>query len=238
MSITIRKLSKFYGKTRALSEINLNIQTGESVGLVGLNGAGKTTLLKTIVGLIVNFDGEVLINDLAATKKEARTSTSFLPEDFSPPLYLTGYDFVSYMLRLSGGSLNQSEVDEFADTLELQGHALSQPIRTYSKGMRQKLGLLTAMLPNTDIIILDEPLSGLDPGARVVVKDALGMLRKKGKTIFFSSHILTDLEEIADRLVIIHEGRNIFEGKPEELRSYGGRTLEDAFLHVISSNRT
>lgn len=238
MSITIKRLSKFYGKTRALSEINLNIHTGESVGLVGLNGAGKTTLLKTIVGLIVNFDGEVLINDLAATKKEARTSTSFLPEDFSPPLYLTGYDFVSYMLRLSGGSLNQSEVDEFADTLELQGHALSQPIRTYSKGMRQKLGLLTAMLPNTDIIILDEPLSGLDPGARVVVKDALSMLRKKGKTIFFSSHILTDLEEIADRLVIIHEGRNIFEGKPEELRSYGGRTLEDAFLHVISSNRT
>jgi ABC-2 type transport system ATP-binding protein len=237
MSITIKRLSKFYGKTRALSEINLNIQTGESVGLVGLNGAGKTTLLKTIVGLIVNFDGEVLINDLAATKKEARTSTSFLPEDFSPPLYLTGYDFVSYMLRLSGGSLNQSEVDEFADTLELQGHALSQPIRTYSKGMRQKLGLLTAMLPNTDIIILDEPLSGLDPGARVVVKNALGTLRNKGKTIFFSSHILTDLEEIADRLVIIHEGRNIFEGKPEELRSYGGRTLEDAFLHVIRSNR-
>jgi ABC-2 type transport system ATP-binding protein len=237
MSITIKRLSKFYGKTRALSEINLNIQTGESVGLVGLNGAGKTTLLKTIVGLIVNFDGEVLINDLAVTDRKARTSTSFLPEDFSPPLYLTGYDFVSYMLRLSGGSLNQSEVDEFADTLELQVHVLSQPIRTYSKGMRQKLGLLTAMLPNADIIILDEPLSGLDPGARVVVKDALGTLRKKGKTLFFSSHILTDLEEIADRLVIIHEGRDIFEGKPEELRSYGGRTLEDAFLHVIRANQ-
>ena len=238
MSITIKKLSKFYGKTQALSEINLNIQTGESVGLVGLNGAGKTTLLKTIVGLIVNFDGEVLINDLAAMDREARLNTSFLPEDFSPPLYLTGYDFVSYMLRLSGGSLNQSEVDEFADTLELQVNVLSQPIRTYSKGMRQKLGLLTAMLPNTDIIILDEPLSGLDPGARVVVKDVLGTLRKKGKTIFFSSHILTDLEEIADRLVIIHEGKEIFDGKPEELRSYGGRSLEDAFLQVIRSNRT
>jgi ABC-2 type transport system ATP-binding protein len=238
MSITIKRLSKFYGKTQALSEINLNIRPGESVGLVGLNGAGKTTLLKTIVGLIINFDGQVLINDLAATEKEARTSTSFLPEDFSPPLYLTGYDFVSYMLRLSGVSLNQSEVDEFADALELQVNVLSQPIRTYSKGMRQKLGLLTAMLPDTDIIILDEPLSGLDPGARVVVKDALGKLRKKGKTLFFSSHILTDLEEIADRLVIIHEGREIFEGKPEELRSYGGRTLEDAFLQVIRSNRT
>jgi ABC-2 type transport system ATP-binding protein len=135
-------------------------------------------------------------------------------------------------------SLNQSEVDEFADALELQVNVLSQPIRTYSKGMRQKLGLLTAMLPDTEIIILDEPLSGLDPGARVVVKDALGTLRKKGKTLFFSSHILTDLEEIADRLVIIHEGKEIFDGKPEELRSYGGRTLEDAFLHVIRSNRT
>jgi ABC-2 type transport system ATP-binding protein len=238
MSITIKRLSKFYGKTQALSEINLNIRPGESVGLVGLNGAGKTTLLKTIVGLIINFDGQVLINDLAATEKEARTSTSFLPEDFSPPLYLTGYDFVSYMLRLSGVSLNQSEVDEFADALELQVNVLSQPIRTYSKGMRQKLGLLTAMLPDTDIIILDEPLSGLDPGARVVVKDALGKLRKKGKTLFFSSHILTDLEEIADRLVIIHEGKEIFDGKPEELRSYGERSLEDAFLQVIRSNRT
>ena len=163
---------------------------------------------------------------------------SFLPEDFSPPLYLTGYDFVSYMLRLCGGGLNQSEVDEFAETLELQVNVLSQPIRTYSKGMRQKLGLLTAMLPDTEIIILDEPLSGLDPGARVVVKDALGTLRKKGKTLFFSSHILTDLEEIADRLVIIHEGKEIFDGKPEELRSYGERSLEDAFLQVIRSNRT
>ncbi len=237
MSITIKKLSKFYGKTQALSEINLSIRTGESVGLVGLNGAGKTTLLKTIVGLIVNFDGEVLINDLAATEKEARTSTSFLPEDFSPPLYLTGYDFVSYMLRLYGGSLNKTAVDEFADALELQVDVLSQPIRTYSKGMRQKLGLLAAILPDTEIIILDEPLSGLDPGARVLVKDAFAMLRKKGKTLFFSSHILTDLEEIADRLVIVHEGREIFDGKPEELRSHGGRSLEDAFLHAIRANR-
>ena len=101
--------------------------------------------------------------------------------------------------------------------------------------MRQKLGLLAAMLPDTDIIILDEPLSGLDPGARAVVKDAFGTLRKRGKTLFFSSRILTDLEEIADRLIIIHEGGKLFDGKPEELRSYGGRTLEDAFLHAIRS---
>jgi ABC-2 type transport system ATP-binding protein len=238
MSITIKNLSKFYGKTEALSGINLNIRTGESVGLVGLNGAGKTTLLKIIVGLIINFDGDALINDLAATDRTARLRMSFLPEDFSPPLYLTGYDFVSYMLRLCGGGLNQSEVDEFAETLELQVNVLSQPIRTYSKGMRQKLGLLAAMLPDKEIIILDEPLSGLDPGARAVVKNAFSTLRKKGKTLFFSSHILTDLEEIADRLVIIHEGRDIFDGIPDELRSCGGRTLEDAFLQAIRSNRT
>ncbi len=238
MSITIKNLSKFYGKTEALSEINLNIRSGESVGLVGLNDAGKTTLLKIIVGLIVNFDGDVLINDLAATNRVARLSTSFLPEDFSPPLYLTGYDFVSYMLRLCGGRLNQSEVDEFANILELQVNVLSQPIRTYSKSVRQKLGLLTAILPHTEIIILDEPLSGLDPGARVAVKDAFSTLRKKGKTLLFSSHILTDLEEIADRLVIIHEGREIFDGNPEKLRSHGGCTLDDAFLLAIRSIRT
>jgi ABC-2 type transport system ATP-binding protein len=237
MSITINKLSKFYGKFKALSEIDLNIRTGESVGLVGLNGAGKTTLLKTIVGLIVNFDGELLINNRAAMDREAKSRISFLPEDFSPPLYLTGYDFVSYMLHLYGRGLNKNEVDEFADMLELQKNALSQPIRTYSKGMRQKLGLLAAMLPDTGIVILDEPLSGLDPGARVVVKNAFVTLRKKGKTLFFSSHILTDLEEIADRLVIIHGGKKILDGTPEELRSYGGRSLEDAFLNVIRSNQ-
>jgi ABC-2 type transport system ATP-binding protein len=237
MSITITRLSKLYGKFKALSEINLNIQSGQSVGLVGLNGAGKTTLLKTIVGLIVNFDGEVLINNHAVNDRAAKANTSFLPEDFSPPLYLTGYDFVSYMLHLCDRGFNRDEVDAFADTLELQKKILSQPIRTYSKGMRQKLGLLAAMLPDTEIIILDEPLSGLDPGARVIVKDAFGILRKKVKTLFFSSHILTDLEEVADRLVVIHEGKKTFDGTPEELRSFGGRSLEDAFLSVIRSSQ-
>ncbi|MGO9147468.1 MAG: ABC transporter ATP-binding protein [Desulfomonilia bacterium] len=238
MSITIKQLSKLYGKFRALSEINLNIQTGESVGLVGLNGAGKTTLLKTIVGLIVNFDGEVLINDHTVNDREAKSQISYLPENFSPPLYLTGHDFVSYMLSLYSKGLNKNEVDDFADMLGLQKNILSQPIRTYSKGMRQKLGLLATMLPGTDIVILDEPLSGLDPGARMIVKDAFVTLRKKGKTLFFSSHILTDLEEIADRLVIIHEGKKTFDGTPEKLRSCGGRSLEDAFLQVIRSNQT
>jgi ABC-type multidrug transport system ATPase subunit len=233
MSITVKKLSKFYGQFSALSEINLDIQMGESVGLVGLNGAGKTTLLKTIVGLIVNFTGEVLVNNRAANGREAKSHISFLPEDFSPPPYLTGYDFVSYMLRLYGRALHKNEVDEFAGTLELQQSMLSKPIRTYSKGMRQKLGLMAAMLPDTEIVVLDEPLNGLDPGARVVVKDAFIALRRKGKTLFFSSHILTDLDEIADRLVIIHEGKKILDGIPEELRSYSSRSLEDAFLNVI-----
>jgi ABC-2 type transport system ATP-binding protein len=180
----------------------------------------------------------VLINNHAVNDRKTKSHTSFLPEDFSPPLYLTGYDFASYMLRLSGKEVNKNEVDEFADTLELQKNALSQPIRTYSKGMRQKLGLLAAMLPDTEIIILDEPLSGLDPGARVIIKDAFVTLRKKGKTLFFSSHILTDLEEIADRLVIIHEGKKAFDGTPEELRLHSGRSLEDAFLNVIRPNQT
>lgn len=237
MSITIKNLSKFYGRKEALSDINLNIPTGESVGLVGLKGAGKTTLLKTIVGLIVNFHGEVLIDDLTATDRKARARLSFLPEDFSPPLYLTGYDFVSYMLRLSGGNLPRDEVDEFADTLELQVDVLSQPIRTYSKGMRRKLGLLAAMLPDTEIIILDEPFGGLDPEERAVIKNVFGTLRKSGKTLLFSSHVLTDLEEIADRLVIIHEGSVLFTGNSEELRSYGGRTLEDAFLLALRSTQ-
>ena len=220
----------------ALEAITLYIGDGESVGLVGLNGAGKTTLLKTIVGLIVNFGGEVLVRGTSARDRKARAGTSFLPEDFSPPFYLTGYDFVSYMGRLCGEKMIRSEVDRFAETLELDVHVLAQPIRTYSKGMRQKLGLLAALLPDRDTIILDEPLSGLDPGARVIVKDALAVLRKKGRTIFFSSHILTDLQEIADRLVIIDEGMKIFDGGPEELRSLGGRSLEEAFLHVIRSN--
>jgi len=104
--------------------------------------------------------------------------------------------------------------------------------------MRQKLGLMAVLLPDTGTVVLDEPLSGLDPGARVVVKDAFIALRRNGKTLFFSSHILTDLEEIADRLVIIHEGKKILDGTPEDLRSYSGRSLEDAFLNVIRPHQT
>lgn len=238
MSITINGLSKRYGKFTALSKINLDIRGGESVGLVGLNGAGKTTLLKTIVGLIVNFEGEVRVNNRAANSREAKSHISFLPEDFSPPLYLTGYDFVSYMLRLYGRTVGENEVDEYAGKFELEPNILLRPIRTYSKGMRQKLGLMAAMLPDTEIVVLDEPLSGLDPGARMLVKEAFIGLRKRGRTLFFSSHILTDIEEMAERLVLIHEGKKILDGTPEALRSYSERSLEDAFLNVIRPYRT
>jgi len=237
MSITVNNLTKYYGKFRALTEVNLDIQNGQTVGLVGLNGAGKTTLMKSIVGLIVNFNGEILINNHSVNTREAKSHVSFLSENFSPPLYLTGYDFVSYMVRLYGKKSNNKEINDFADRLNLYQNILSQPIRTYSKGMRQKLGLMATMLPDTDIVILDEPLSGLDPEARSIVKNAFGILRKNSKTLFFSSHILTDLEGVADRLVVIHEGKKTFDGTPEELRSYSEGSLEDAFIQVIHSNK-
>ncbi len=151
-----------------------------------------------------------------------------------PPYFLTGRDFLGYMLALDQRVPQEDEVRAMFAALDLETAALDKPVRSYSKGMTQKLGLAACLLGEPELLILDEPMSGLDPLARARVKELLREQRSRGRTLFFTSHTLTEVEEICEQMVVLHCGRLRFAGSPRELKQrYAQDSLEQAFLGCI-----
>src|SRR5262249_39237806 len=205
-------------------------------GLVGMNGAGKTTLLKCLLHFCQPDAGTIDIFGLSHWLTVARGRLAFLPERFNAPFYLTGRDFVKYMLALHGVAYVPAEVDRTFADLDLDLSALDKPVREFSKGMTQKLGLAACFLARKELYLLDEPTSGLDPKARALLKNKLRELHAEGRTIFLTSHALADVEELCDRMAVIHRGELRFAGTPAQLREqFGSDTLEQAFLSCIES---
>jgi ABC-2 type transport system ATP-binding protein len=229
-------VSKRYGSARALDAFALQVRAGESFGLVGLNGAGKTTLIKCLLDFCPVDTGRIEIFGVGHRQPGARSRLAFLPERFIPPYYLRGRDFLRYMLTLHGVPYRESTAADMLDALDLDRSALDKPVRSFSKGMSQKLGLAACMLSAKDLFVLDEPTSGLDPKARALLKRRLLALREAGHTLFLTSHSLPDVEELCDRMAVIDRGRLCFAGTPQELKAkYGAATLEQAFLACIAS---
>lgn len=217
-----------------IHDINLTVGHGESFGLMGLNGAGKTTLIKAILALRPPMQGEILLLGQGAGDKTTHEKLAYLPEKFEPPHFLTGAEFIRFSLSLYGRDYDEDTVLAAVDRLALDRDAFHRRATTYSKGMRQKLGLLGTVLTGCPLLILDEPMSGLDPMARALVKDELMNFRENGGTVFLCSHILADMDEICDQVGVLHNGRMRFTGKPEALRKQTGENyLERAFLSCI-----
>lgn len=236
-ALEFRQVSKRYGHTDALKGVSFSVSGGECFGLVGENGAGKTTLLKCLLDFCETDSGEIHIQGIPHTAPHARAPLSFLPERFIPPYYLTGRDFLRYMLALQ----NQAYQDEMAipmlTALDLDKSALTKPVRAFSKGMTQKLGLAASLLSGKAITVLDEPTSGLDPKARALLKQALRRMKEAGRTVFLTSHALADVAELCDRMAVLHQGQMQFAGTPAELCAQTGKTeLEQAFLHCIEAS--
>ena len=229
------QLRKNYGKRPVLHGIDLQIGQGEFFGLVGMNGAGKTTLLKCLLDFCATDGGSIEIGGVAHTETISRRPLAFLPERFMPPYYLNGRDFLKYILKLQSLPYDEALALEMLAALDLDAAALSRPVRAYSKGMTQKLGLASCFLANKDIYVLDEPMSGLDPKARALLKAQLTRQREAGRTLFFSSHALADVEEICDRMAILHQGELRYVGSPAGCREqFGAATLEQAYLTCIA----
>jgi len=227
-------VGKRFGSLPALHEFSLDVRRGEFLGLVGVNGAGKTTLIKCLLDFCDADDGSIEIFGVPHGETAARARVAFLPERFNPPHYLTGRDFVQYMLTLYRAPYDESRVTRLFDALDLERTALDRPARTYSKGMTQKLGLAACLLSQKDLYVLDEPTGGLDPKARARLKWELKALREAGRTVFFTSHALPDVQELCDRLAVLHAGQLRFAGTPRELiERYGAPGLEEAFLACI-----
>ncbi len=221
-------------RTGALSDFTLTVNAGECFGLVGANGAGKTTLIKCLLDFCEpdrHPAGAIAIFGLSHRLTASRARLAYLPERFNPPYYLTGGDFLHYMARMHRVAYDASAAHALLSELDLDPAALAKPVRVYSKGMNQKLGLAACMLSRKDLYVLDEPTSGLDPRARILLKRKLKALRDEGKTIFFTSHALADVEEMCERVAVIDAGKLRFAGTPADLiREQNASDIEKAFM--------
>lgn len=233
-ALKIENLNQYYGKQVVLNNINLTVKRGEYIGLVGVNGAGKTTLIKSILDFISIKSGNIEILGKSHRETLSRKTLSFLPEKFLPPYYLTGKDFLNYMAELHDVPLDQKNIEEIFHVLDLDLSALKKSVREYSKGMAQKLGLASCFLSAKPMLLFDEPMSGLDPKARAYLKRHLINLKETEQTLFFSTHLLADVESICDRIVILHNGQICFNGSPSDCcDQHETENLEDAYLKCI-----
>jgi len=223
-AITIKDLCKEYRvgflrkRVRVLSDLSLNVGEGEVFGYLGPNGAGKTTTLKLLMDLLRPTSGEVRILGQPAGDAWTKRQVGFLPEQPNFYEYLTGRELLSFYGQLLG--LRRSDRRERIATLarELRiDAALDLPLRKYSKGMLQRIGLAQALLNDPKLILLDEPMSGLDPIGRREVRDLLLRLKSEGRTVFFSSHIIPDVEVVCDRVGILVGGRLVARGPLDEM---------------------
>lgn len=238
VSLEIRSVNVSYFGNKVLDNIDLKINAGEMFGLIGLNGAGKTSLIKCILGLRDQDSGEISVFGNQKDSASSKAGLAYLPEKFEPPWFLTGMEFIRFSLNLYSRTLPDEEIRKAAESLALDTKALKRRMHTYSKGMRQKLGLLGTLLTGCPLFILDEPMSGLDPKARALVKKMISEMRNQERTFFLSSHILSDMDEICDRVAVLHEGIIRFVGTPQKLKEETKtQNLEKAFLEYIEKKQ-
>ncbi|OMQ46563.1 ABC transporter ATP-binding protein [Ensifer sp. 1H6] len=217
-TVSVTNAGKNYGKTEALRDVSFELGAGETIALVGHNGAGKTTLIKLMLGLIRPTTGRVSVlgEDPASGDFGVRARLGYLPESVSFHLALTGRETLAFYARLKRA--DTTTATELFDRVGLSRAAVDRPVRTYSKGMRQRLGLAQALLGDPHVLLLDEPTSGLDPALRHNFYELIEALRAKGTTILLSSHALTELEGRADRVIIVNGGNKIADGTLNDLR--------------------
>lgn len=215
-TLELTGVSKSYGRHWALRDISLRLAPGERLALLGHNGAGKTTLMKLILGLIPPNSGDVRVFGASpAIAGPQRPAIGFLPEIVAFHDAMTGREILCFYARLKRRS--QTECVALLDRVGLTA-AADRRVGGYSKGMRQRLGLAQALLGNPRLLLLDEPTTGLDPALRAIFYDIIGDLAAKGTSVLLSSHLLTEVEERTDRIVIMNQGRQVTAGTLDELR--------------------
>jgi ABC-2 type transport system ATP-binding protein len=224
--IAIDRLVKRYGKIEALGGVSLSVDRGEIYGLLGQNGAGKTTMVKVLLGITAATSGDAMLLGMPVGTTSVRSRVGYLPEDHRFPDYHTGYSLLDYYGALLGvpRSQRRRSIDAHLELVGLKGR-MNYKIRTYSKGMKQRLGIAQAIFHDPDVIFLDEPTDGVDPVGRREIRKIMQELKDQGKTIFLNSHLLGEVELICDRVAILQKGQMIREGTVEALTQQHGLFL-------------
>lgn len=238
--LTIENLTKTYkgGKT-AVSNLSLEVESGDIYGFIGHNGAGKTTTLKAIVGIIEFEAGDIYIDGISIRKKplECKSKIAYIPDNPDLYEYLTGIQYLNFIADIFEISRTDREerIQHYADAFELTP-ALSDLISSYSHGMKQKLAIISALIHQPKLMILDEPFVGLDPKAALTLKIIMHEMCSKGSAIFFSTHVLEVAEKLCNKIAIIRNGELVISGKTNELTQ--GESLESVFMEVVSNAET
>src|SRR5256712_412878 len=223
-----------HGKKIAVKDLNLSIRAGEVFGFLGPNGAGKTTTMNVLLGFVNATRGAAFLFGVNVREPIARQRIGFLPELTYYYKFLTAEEllrFYARIFRIPRGETAR-RIDQLLKLVELES-ARDRPIKTYSKGMQQRVGLAQALINNPDLLILDEPTSGLDPLGRMKVRQIIRRLKDEGRTVFFSSHELGEVETVCDRVAILNLGELRVEGRVSDLASHYQCNLEQLFLKIV-----
>ena len=227
-------MSRRFGEVVAVDGLSLTLGRGEIMGFLGANGAGKTTTIKMLLGLIRPSSGTVAVLGGDPSDAKVRAQIGYMPETATYYPYLNARELLAFYGGLCGldGKTVRTRTDELLETVGL-ADAATRPLKTYSKGMLQRAGIAQALLHNPDLLVLDEPFTGLDPLARIRFRSLMHRLREAGKTIFFSSHELGETELLCDKVAIMKVGRTVYQGPVRQLAGDGERNLERLFLAVL-----
>jgi ABC-2 type transport system ATP-binding protein len=223
-----RHLGKLYANL-AVNNINLEVKENEIYGLIGLNGSGKTTTIKLILGLLFPTSGEIFVFGQKMPNRNMLSKIGYLPETPYFQRYLTGKEILNFYCQLTKIEFADIRIKEVTEIVQL-GENINKRINEYSKGMLQRLAIAQSLLHNPSLLIFDEPVSGLDPVGIREIRNFIKLMKSQGKTIFFSSHLISEVEKICDRVGILHKGelKRVIDHKEWELKS-----LEEIFLETI-----
>ena len=233
--ITIKNLHKFYGKKEVLKGINLTINDGDIYGFVGSNGAGKTTTIKAMLGILPFDSGDVLYDKISIKDEplKIKQELAYIPDN--PDIYehLTGYEYLSFIADMyeTDTKVKNENIKKYSKLLEIDTK-LNDKIGSYSHGMKQKIVIISALIHEPKVLIMDEPFVGLDPLSTHTLKELMKDLTKEGKIIFFSTHVLDVAEKLCNKIAIIKNGKILVEGNMKEITK--NSSLEDIFLELVN----
>ncbi|MBN1521992.1 MAG: ABC transporter ATP-binding protein [Candidatus Aureabacteria bacterium] len=230
--LDVKELCKSFSKKQVLNKITFRVASGDVFGFIGRNGAGKSTTIKCILNFVFPDSGEILFKGRSTRGPRFRESIGYLPEIAQLPRNLTASEFLRYAASFyrKAGKPAEEDINSLLKDVGLED-VKKKLIKNFSKGMKQRLGIAQAVVHNPELLILDEPFTGLDPIGKYGLKQILLNLNRQGKTIFFSSHNLPEVQDICTVICIIHNGRVVYQGKTEDfITQFDAKDLEEAFI--------
>ena len=238
--IKFTNVTKKYNDFTAVDDLSFEVKKGEIVGFIGPNGSGKTTTMKLISGIIKKTSGSIIVNDFDIEKDplKIKASIGYISDSPDAFLRLKGIDYLNFIADIYDVSLEdrKERIERYGKEFEMMD-ALANPMLSYSHGMRQKLMIISQLIHEPETWILDEPTVGLDPKSSYTLKEMMKEHASKGKTVFFSTHILEIAEKLCDRVIIIFKGKKIYEGTLAELKEkYRDKSLEEIYITLIDEN--